>query len=343
MSKRIFLTIDTECHCIERVNQYIYGKTKGGEEYGIKRILEIGKELDIPLNFFVDIPEWRRYGEKYVQNIVDLIHSYNQTICFHFHPNYASGDEKRWNLYQYSLDEQNKLLSQGLEDYYRFCGKKDTLIFRAGCYGINMDTLEALKGLGVNCVDLSYGYGDGTGMCHLSATDVGVKNIPIMKNGILIRPNTSYVGFRYFGYVKNYGVNVAETPLFEFKRFIDRTQLEDIIYTMHSWDLILKWSFIRTRVWGNKIYIRRLKKAVQYAQVRGFVFSSLENYEVSNNEKDELVDLCRTPFDKIKCLIANYIRFWGVTHFKPVYLVFYIPSFLLLISISVFTVYLIIN
>ena len=339
--KKIYLTIDTECHNKLIENQYIYGQMPNGEFCGIQRILEEAKELGIPLNFFVDIPEWNRYGEKHVQDIIDLIHSYNQTICFHFHPNYASGDDTRWNLFEYSKDEQTKMIKQGIEDFLKFVGKKDVLVFRAGCYGVNLETFDVLSELGVSCIDLSYNAGDGKGMCHVSESEIHTNNIPVKYKGVIIQPNTTYVGFDYFGKRSFFPLNVAQTPFGEFVDFMDRTKLNNIIYTMHSWDFILKWFYDKKKVRLNKSYIKRLHKCVKYAQSKGYEFASLDNYVFEEGQKDEMVNLYDTISGKTKGLVYNFERFWGVAHFSAKYLMAYVLFFAALFFSLFFVFYLI--
>ena len=330
--KRIFLTIDTECHNKDIENQYIYGRMPNGDICGIQRILEEAKKSDVKLNFFVDIPEWNRYGEKHISDMVNMIHSYGQTICFHFHPNYASGDDTRWNLYEYSREEQTQMLQQGMKDFFRFCGKKDVLIFRAGCYGVNLETMDVLSELGVRCVDLSYNAGNGKGMCHISESEIHTKNIPVNRKNVIIQPNTTYVGFNYLGNCRFFPLNVAQTPYGEFVDFMNKTKLNNIIYTMHSWDFILKWFFNTKKVNLNKRYIRRFHKCVEYAQSKGYVFASLDDYEFVPNQKDEMVDLYDTIWGKVKGVVYNYERFWGVAHFSATYLVFYAIFFMTVLS-----------
>lgn len=328
---KIYLTIDTECHNKEIENQYIYGKMPNGDICGIQRILEEGKKSDVKLNFFIDIPEWNRYGEKHIKDMVNMIHSYDQTICFHFHPNYASGDDTRWNLYEYSKEEQTKMIQQGVNDFFRFCGERDVLIFRAGCYGVNLETMDVLSHLGMKCVDLSYNAGNGQGMCHISESEIHTKNVPVKYCNVVILPNTSYVGFDYLGRRCFFPLNVAQTPYGEFVDFFDRTKLQNVIYTMHSWDFILKWFFDTKKVRLNRRYVRRFHKCIEYARKQGYEFESLNDYEFTPNQRDEMVDLYDTVWGKIKGLVYNYNRFWGVAHFSAKYLAVYLFFFLCLI------------
>lgn len=336
-SKYIYITVDTECHDIDRINQYIYGKVDDGKEYGIRKILEIGKELNIPINFFLDVSECRRYGDKYVQDIVDLIRSYDQPIYFHFHPNFVSGDDSRSYLWQYSKDEQRELLKEGLNDYFKFCGKKERLFFRAGRYGIDNSTIEILGELGLQVVDLSYSSSNGKGMCHLSKEEYGYHNIPQKHNDIMIFPNTSYIGFDYCGRLHNFLLNCAQTPYGEFTRFIDKTQLNNIIYTMHSWDLIKKWFFCKNNVWGNKSIIKRFKKCINYAKDKGYRFCKLDDFSIQNDNIDELHNLC-IGYGKILGLKFNFVRFWGIAHLTPKYFFIYMSATILLLLIVLFAI-----
>ena len=85
--KRIYITVDVECHDIDLVNNYIWGRV-GDQEYGLRCILEQGKKHNIPINFFFDMCEAKRYGDDYAKSIINAIEEYSQPIYLHLHPNY---------------------------------------------------------------------------------------------------------------------------------------------------------------------------------------------------------------------------------------------------------------
>ncbi len=317
--KKIYLTVDTECHDINKLNLYIYGK-KGKDSFGLPQILEIGKELNIPINFFLDVSECHRYGDKYVQDIVNLIHKYNQPIYFHFHPNFVNGDDERSFLWQYTEEEQRDLLKIGLNDYYRFCGKKDKLIFRAGRYGINETTIKLLNELGIEVLDLSY-FSFSSGMCHLSTKIINTFNHPKKVENVTLLPNTTFVGLDYFGRKHTFILNVAQTTLNEFSRFISMTKLEHVVFTMHSWDFIRKWFFLQSYMQGDKFVIKKFKKCVSVAQSNGFVFSKLDDFEYNTNQSDELYNLCRDTKGKLLGVVNNYKRFYSIGRLTPKYFI----------------------
>ena len=174
--KKIFLTIDIECHDISKYDYYIDGKI-GNENYGLRKILEICKDNGIILNCFVDFAECHRYGDAFIEEIIHLISEYNQPIHLHLHPNYITGDDSRTFLWEYSLEEQRAILKTGFEDYRRLVGKECS-VFRIGRYGCDANMYKALMDFN-DIIDLSYCYSFDS-MCHF---DAGVYNKPI-KNQI---------------------------------------------------------------------------------------------------------------------------------------------------------------
>ena len=306
--KKIFLTVDTECHDIEKVNKYIYGKTNDGV-YGLEKILQLGKELNIPVNIFLDIPEGRVYGDDHIKSIVDLINRYDQPICLHVHPDYIL-DKNRKHLWEYTKAEQKEILRIALDDYTRLCGKYDKLIFRAGAWGVNSDTYEVLRELvpeDVEILDLSYIYRS-RWRCHLSYEEYGAANAARKYKEVELLPNTTYNGFDYFGRKYAFTLSVPDPNFGLFKKVVDRNKLNNITYTMHSWDFIKRYFFMPGKIAGNNASIRNFKKCVCYAQSKGYVFASLYDYQFSE-EPDQFIDLCDTLLGKIQCLWYNYRSF----------------------------------
>ena len=336
--RRIYLTVDTECHDIQKLNQYIYGN-KGKESYGLPKILKVCKELNVPLNVFLDVCECKRYGDKYIQDIVDLVHSYGQPIFFHFHPNFLSGDDSKSFLWQYSEGEQKKLLEDGVKIYRQFCGEQDKLIFRAGRYGVNELTFNTLKSLAQEVLDLSY-FSHSQKMCKLSTKNLNTLNVPTQFNGVILLPNTTYVGFRYFGKFHVFILNVAQTTYNEFSRFIRKTELNEVVYTMHSWDFIRKWFFLDKYIQGDKTVLRKFRKCVKVARKNGFEFANLNDFEYVPEQKDELVDLCCGAKDKVLGLWNNFVRFYGIGRLTKKYFMAYMVLFFLalLLLIGLITV-----
>lgn len=336
--KHIYLTVDTECHDINKLNESIYGKTKRGE-YGIEKILQLGVELGIPINVFIDIPECHRYGDEHIKKIVNLVKKYHQPICLHVHPDYILNKEKK-HFWEYTKEEQKQILAIALDDYVRFCGKYDKLIFRAGAWGVNSDTYDVLRELvpkDVKIIDLSYIY-KSRWRCHLSYEEFGTANTAREFKGIELIPNTTYNGFDFLGRRYAFTLSVPNPNFGEFKKVIDKNKISNITYTMHSWDFIKQWFFRRGIIAGNDVLIRKFKKCVRYAQSNGYEFESLYDYR-HIEEPDQFIDLCNTKTGKLWCLWYNYRRFaengrsfkkYGILYFSQ----YIIPIMILILLIS---------
>lgn len=333
MGKRIFLTVDTECHDYKKLNQYITGNTPKGN-FGLEKILELGRDLGVPVNVFLDIPECHPYGDEHIRKIVSLADKYGHSICLHVHPDYIA-DPKRKHLWEYTKEEQKDILRTAIRDYKKFCGNHDRIFFRAGAWGVNKDTYEVLAELQteigkLEIVDLSYVY-HSRRRCHLSYEEYGAVNACKEFEGVKVFPNTSYIGFDYFGKQLPLGITVPGTCFGEFKKIVNQNRLNNLTYTMHSWDFTKRWFFIPNKLWGDKGNIRKFKKCVEYAKQKGYVFDDLQNMTLS--EEDQCINLCKGIIGKISCLWYNYRRFAAVGRTYKKYAILYFSPVILLVFI----------
>lgn len=331
--KRIYLTVDTECHQIENLNRTIYGKTKNGDSFGIEKILQIGKELNVPVNVFLDIPECHRYGDNHTKAIVDLVNKYGQPIFLHVHPDYI-GDPKRKHLWEYSEEEQRTILKTALDDYKRFTGEHQKIIFRAGAWGVNDVTYKVLRELlpedEYEVLDLSYLY-KSNWRCHLTYEEYGAANAARKYNGITLLPNTTYIGFDFFGHIMTSSLNVPNPNFGVFKRIIKNNTLHDITFTMHSWDFIKRYFFLPHYITGDRYIIWKFKKCVRYARQQGYEFENLNNYKYIE-EPDQCQNLCKGIIGKLSCVWYQYRSFATIGRSYKKYALLYFSPMILLIS-----------
>ncbi len=340
MVKKIFLTVDTECHDIQKINRYIIGDTPGGN-YGLEKILRLGKELSVPVNVFLDIPECHSYGENYIKNLVSLIRQYGHSIYLHIHPDYIA-DPKRKHFWEYTKEEQKDIFRIAISDYIRLCGNQEKLFFRAGAWGVNSDTYEALSEIrpefGLSeIVDLSYVY-QSRRRCHLSYKEYGAANSCKIYKGIMVFPNTTYISFDYFGKQRTLGLSVPDTCFGEFKKIMNQNNLSNTVYAMHSWDFLKRWFFLPDKLLGDELRIRKFTKCIAYAKKRGYIFDDLENIEMFQ-EKDQCINLCKGLRGKITCLWYNYIRYAQIGRtYKKYAILYFCPIILCTILLLVFCI-----
>ena len=332
MAGKIYLTVDTECHNIDKLNESIYGETKKGP-YGLEKILQLGQELNVPVNVFLDIPECHRYGDEHTQKLVDLVNRYHQPIFLHVHPDYI-GDPRRKHLWEYTEEDQKSILKTALEDYRRFCGDHQRIVFRAGAWGVNDTTYKVLRELlpedEYEVLDLSYLY-KSNWRCRLSYEECGTANAAKEYRGVTLFPNTTYIWIDYFGHVMTSSLNVPSPNFGIFKKVIQNNTLHDITFTMHSWDFIKRWFFLPNYIAGDEFIIRKFRKCVAYARQHGYEFENLNNFKMAG-DKDECQNLCRGIGGKLSCLWYLYRSFATIGRsYKKHAVLYFLPAILLLL------------
>lgn len=330
--KRIYITVDVECHDIALENNYIWGKI-GDEEFGLRCILEKGKEHNIPINFFFDMCESNRYGNEYAQKIVSTIQEYNQPIYLHLHPNYISGDDARSFLWQYSYEEQYDILKQGFAQYYEIMQTDKCKAFRVGRYGANSDMYQVLSDLNISVIDLSYSY-DNANMCHLYFDEVKTINSPVMYKEQLLLPNTRFICFDYFGKKKSINSDLHEVGFHEFKKLLSKELPDNIVFTMHSWHFINRY-FFKKGISGDKKQVRKFDKIINYCKKKGFLFSDVGSVDFSNHLNDERkndkeINTCKSFSEKMKSLFYNFFRFQEIGKINKKYFLIYFAFYFFL-------------
>ena len=319
--KRIFVTVDTECHDIAQENNYIWGEIKG-KKWGLPLILEEGKRLGVPINVFFDMCEAKRYGKEYAARIIDETKSYGHPVYLHLHPNYLSGDDKKSYLWQYSLDEQREILREGIEQYKQLTGKDGLDVFRAGRYSSSPDMYTALQDLGESALDLSYCYRNEK-MCKLSFDEIGVKNVPTTYKGQTILPNTRFICFDYLGKRRALNTDLREAQLGELKDVIRATKDGDIVFTMHSWHFVDRYFFSK-KIRANRAQLKKFRKIVAFCKQNGWTFADLgaEQFDTSKKE-DVIVNNSKSLWGKIKSLFYNFKRFQDIAKLNKKYFLLY--------------------
>lgn len=168
----VFLTIDVEIWCdgwtnIDRkfpdaFEKYVYGPTPRGN-YGLPYQLDVFGEHGLTTTCFVEPLFSTRFGNQPLQDIVGLVQERRHEVQLHLHTEWVDealssllpdSHSKRQYLFLFDLDDQVKLISQGIS-LLRQAGAPEINAFRAGSFGFNDDTLRALARNGIR-FDSSY-------------------------------------------------------------------------------------------------------------------------------------------------------------------------------------------
>ena len=179
----VFLTTDVEIWCDgwtgidarfpEAFQRYVYGPTDRGE-VGLRYQADLLKDHGLIGVFFVEPLFSGRFGIEPLTEIVALLRERMQEIQLHLHtewvdewpkPLLADGRGKRQFLRLFTLDEQRLLITEGMRRL-QCAGADPVNCFRAGSFGFNADTLDALAACGIP-FDSSYNatnYGPDSGV-----------------------------------------------------------------------------------------------------------------------------------------------------------------------------------
>ena len=151
----VLISIDTEL----RAGPYLAGA--GWQEnfrlsfdpagLGVPYQLKMLRRHGLKACFFVDPMPARLYGLEPVRRMVETILEGGQEVQLHFHSFWADaarGTEPRFNLTQFSAEEQHEMISEAADLLVR-AGAPRPVAFRAGSFAANADTMAALQRLGI--------------------------------------------------------------------------------------------------------------------------------------------------------------------------------------------------
>lgn len=158
MATPVFLTVDTELmwrhHSARLPPQAVVAQSLEPAGVGIGWQLERLADHGLKACFFVDPLPVALYGMAAIAPTVEAILRAGQEVQLHAHPNWigaALGDggrtHGRFELINLSRAEQQAVLARA-RDLLIACGAPPPIAFRAGSYGANDDTIDALHALG---------------------------------------------------------------------------------------------------------------------------------------------------------------------------------------------------
>ena len=242
---QILITIDNEIgergkYHPDAFETFIEGKVDG-KEVGYKFIMDILDKYNAKGEFFVDVYPYKQIGEEKFANLCKNIVKRGYRVQLHTHPSMAF-DRERIHMHQYSLKEQIEILELGKEKIKEWTGNYP-IAHRAGGYGINEDTFEALSQVGI-LHDSSYFYGHKN--CKFPCD---VKNKPFR------------VG------------EVTEIPITVFKRVVNRKFLNrNILHREHFQKLDLRYGAT----------VREIKKVVNDSDENAIIILFLHSFNFLN-------------------------------------------------------------
>lgn len=173
---------------VDETKSSIYGKINN-QHFGFSKIIEICNEFNTKATFFLDVFEYKRYGEKTFRDICQEIIKNGQDVQLHIHPS-RGYDEKRRFMTQYSLKEQIQLIGEGRELIKKWIGEYPVAYRGGNYYSINKDTLTALRETKIP-IDSTMFYG------RPECKVIFSKNKTVEKYGVIEVPITVFLRRNY--------------------------------------------------------------------------------------------------------------------------------------------------
>ena len=264
----VLLTVDAENHFFYP-SWNAYGGNPleydvDGESWGMKRIAAEAERYECPLTVFLSVFEARKWGLSTLRETLRILEDGSHDIQLHTHPDWHS-DVRRESMWQYNLDEQVEIIARAKELFEEMTGKAP-IAHRAGAYGLNDMTLEALRCNGIP-MDMSMFYG------HPNCHSVRSFNSVINRDGVLTVPvsiireeSRKCLGpFSWSPQSKYSKMDINWRPATAFQEWITQAReigLRVLVVFMHSYSL-LKWSPDRRVLGPNPVMIERLNEVLQ--------------------------------------------------------------------------------
>ena len=251
MKTIILITIDTELSN-HKDDFGILGRFNE-KTFGLPKFLEVLSSRKMKATFFVDVYSGRKKYLPLLKSLCEDLKREGHDLELHTHPD-GIIDQKRGQMRHYSLEEQIRIVHKGKELFHEWFGEAP-IAHRAGDWGANSDTLEALMRNGILC-DSSMFYRWRN--CDLNQAPLTRNRIASFRNLIEI-PATCYqtqgLGIFYpYRLLSTDGNSLAETIDLIEKIHISQAGFINLVY--HSFSF-LKWNKRRT---AYSVDYHRIKK-----------------------------------------------------------------------------------
>jgi peptidoglycan/xylan/chitin deacetylase (PgdA/CDA1 family) len=276
---KVFITVDVECG--EYSPDYegaVWGRIGNFQckEYGLSLILDLLKQVNLKAVFFLEALSSFRHGISNLKKISDRILSEGHEIQLHLHPSLrhpVRQPDAEIHLGKYPLNEQVALIETGI-DVLKKCGVEKISAFRAGGFGMSMDTFHALEKCGL-LYDSSYN------LCYLnSSCQLGhikpIHNDVFLYKNILEFPVTCFrnplskkIPFRHLQITASSYGEIKKTLL-----LASNEKMKTVNILLHSFEFIKFLDKERTVGKPNYIIIKRFTDLLE------FLSSKMELFDV---------------------------------------------------------------
>lgn len=305
----VFITVDTE-HSIggafrDRTlnpvgnEKRVWGKI-GDKCFGIPLMMDIAESHDIRLTFFVEALNKYYFGEGETKKVCEHILNRGHDVQIHLHPNYLNftlnnPQEKSYSdlIGSFPLHKQIELIKEGIETLIQY-GVRRPIAFRAGCFGVNQETLRALKAVGL-FIDSSYNKEYVGHTCLLR--DNGINDLARLQ-GIWEFPITNFVESTRVRSKRSKSMDINGVSFEEMRFVLDQAKERgprNITIILHSFSFLKPYDVQYKKVRPREDVIQRFRRLCQFLQentrvfdVRTFTSLNKEELTLMSNQSSHI-------------------------------------------------------
>ena len=313
----VIITVDTETtyhdHGLISMPDQLDTVCSGNIQCGLNEIVSLLRAKGYGATFFLNVYEYKEYGEPSVEKIARWLCDSGQDVELHTHPQWAY-DRKRNMMYQYTLQEQASIIRDGKKLLEKWTGLP-VVAHRAGAYSADENTLKALIANGIFYdSSLFYGWPDS----KIASLDLK-KNALSHYGPLLEFPVTVYNREEYPVFLGSHVEPISKIRKYDVNWFIDskeaeeslskamRSDMDFIILFLHS------FSFIKVRdSKGDLIVdsdaINRFRYILDFISAQGLKVVTFRDVQADgkNYKLNYVPD--RIPEVPVKIGIADYVR-----------------------------------
>ena len=140
---RLLVTIDVESVDGAPLHDQVDAVCREGTPCGVMEIARLLEEYQLRGSFFLNVYESHMWGDEAMRDLVQRLMSRGHEVPLHTHPHWAY-DPKRQYMYEYSAEEQRRIIREGAEKLAAWTGEP-VIAHRAGAYSADPHTLDALR------------------------------------------------------------------------------------------------------------------------------------------------------------------------------------------------------
>ena len=307
----VWITVDTESTYYSELPDQLEKKVDG-ESCGISRMLDICDHHNVKATFFLNVYEYKRYGEEKIKYVARYIDHRGHDVQLHTHPDWAY-DQDRKALWQYSLDEQVQIIEDGKTMLQQWIGKPP-IAHRAGGYLADNNTIKALTTNGI-FLDSSFFYGNPT--CKIKYPNLEI-NLKKKLDQLWEIPVTLYISsevpgsnlFNMEPISRHRKIDIDWASYADLESALKQIQNSDVDYItlfLHSFSFISEKNRIVTKD------IEKLDKILSYIDrssdfevvTSQTILTMLNNTKTSQNDRD-FVPTVHTSISYLKYFKRRY-------------------------------------